>query len=121
ARPPLSTEQILHPDQYLAEEAPIEIVPPDLSCVLGPRYRRLDRNHAGEFLITQWASARAMDGPRTGAGWGGDVYEIWLDTETQRTVLVWWTTWDAKEDAAEFLDTAASGFTRRHEGCAMEL
>ena len=39
--PPASTEQILHPDKYLAHEAPRKVDLPDLRPALGPGWQQI--------------------------------------------------------------------------------
>ena len=41
SRPPVSTEQVLHPDKWIRVEVPDRVRLPDLAVRLGPRWRRL--------------------------------------------------------------------------------
>ncbi len=49
AAPPLSTEQILHPQKYLSSDLPREVRLPDLEAVLGEGWARVSRGTMGEF------------------------------------------------------------------------
>jgi hypothetical protein len=46
---PESTEQVLHPEKYLARERPVAIARPDLAALLGPGWQRLTDDVQGEF------------------------------------------------------------------------
>ena len=54
AKPPASTEQILHPEKYLAGETPEEVDVPDLSKELGDGWRLVETNHMGELQARLW-------------------------------------------------------------------
>ncbi|MFO0983984.1 MAG: hypothetical protein U1E76_20070 [Planctomycetota bacterium] len=107
--PPVSTEQVLHPDKYLSGgDPPVELVPPDVSSVL-PGYELVDRNTAGELMVSIWGKLTGQDPVRAlrgSRGWGGDVYELWSRGRSDATLLVWWSTWDTERDAVEFVDLA---------------
>lgn len=52
--PPLSSEQILHPEKYwdpLQRDEPLEIVLPDFTAELGPGWRRIGENVLGELGV----------------------------------------------------------------------
>ena len=36
------------------------------------------------------------------AGWGGDAYEVYYNSQEDETVMVLQTTWDSQKDASEF-------------------
>src|SRR5262249_30234563 len=48
-KPPVSTQQILHPATYLARKVPGEIALPAIEKLLGPDWKRLEENTSGEF------------------------------------------------------------------------
>ena len=99
-KPPLSTEQVLHPEKYLkGEDEPIAIELPDLGDLLGDDWKSLGENVLGELQISillrkHWGSLAA-------AGWGGDRYAVFKGPDGKRG-LVWFTTWDTLDDAKEF-------------------
>jgi hypothetical protein len=76
-RPPTSSEQIMHPEKYLAFESP-EKVEIDAGEVLGDAYTRVAAGTFGEWQTGQLLSEAG--GTAYGAaarGWGGDRYELW--------------------------------------------
>ena len=68
ARPPDSTEQVLHPEKYLRVEQPL---PVSLDAHLGGGWRR-----AASGVWGEWATSELV-GEAAAAGWGGDRYELW--------------------------------------------
>jgi len=89
---PLSSEQILHPEKYLAKEKP-------LAVTIDSRPAGFTLVHAGvigEFYlnILLKASGRYID---QAEGWGGDQFEIFSNAASGKTCLLWESVWD-KED-----------------------
>jgi hypothetical protein len=110
--PPVSTEQILHPERYPTDQ-PIPVDIPDLSSTLGSGWRKVDSDVLGEWYTylclahgidarTRLDDSQAKDAAE---GWGGDAYAIYYNDQSQATVLVLKSTWDAQTDADQF-DTA---------------
>jgi hypothetical protein len=102
---PRSTEQVLHPERYLAEEpdTPSDVFVPDLSGVLGEGWTLGVRDTLGEFVtgvyleqtLTEQMAWQAAD------GWGGDTFVAW-EHEDGGCVRIWRTIWDNTSEAAEF-------------------
>jgi len=97
--PPVSSEQILHPEKYLAGELPEPVTLPDLSGLLG---EAVHENTLGEFgvsvLLGQTVGSSAA--ARAAAGWAGDRLRSYRRSDGE-LVLVWVTVWDSLEDARE--------------------
>lgn len=120
--PPCSTEQILHPEKYLAErDDPTWIDLPDLSSSLGAGYKPIFRNVWGELVVrimaVEFKAASARNARRIGAGWDGDKAEAYLGPK-DRVVTVWSSTWDTADDAREFFDAYERVLLAKHEGAA---
>ena len=113
---PRSTEQILHPEKYLAErDDPTPVSLPDLAPALGVGWELVDEDTLGELtvalLLANLGPGEGID-PFTGglalpegarnaaAGWDGDRYALWGNGADE--ALVWRTTWDTEEDARAF-------------------
>jgi hypothetical protein len=113
---PVSTEQVLHPEKYLAErDVPTPVSLPDLAPVLGDGWELVDDDTLGELtvalLLADLGPGEGID-PFTGmlalpeaarnaaAGWDGDRYQLWADGQTE--VLAWRSTWDSEDDARAF-------------------
>jgi len=113
-QPPVSTEQVMHPEKYLADERPVPIKLPDLGPELGQAWQELDRDVLGEagflvWLIDQTSDQTAIDGA---AGWGGDTYALWTD-EDGRLLLVEQSQWDSQAEAVEFGEAFTIYLNRR--------
>lgn len=109
--PPVSTEQILHPDRY-PEDVPVKIDLPDFSETLGNGWEEIDRNSLGEwysFLLLAKSFDPAFriseDKAKSAAeGWGGDQYLVYRNIEKSQEVLIYRSDWDRVEEADEFWD-----------------
>ncbi len=109
--PPETTEQVLHPEKYLARELPAPIMP----------FGDIDADHwsedvIGEFYIRTLLSvsldrARAR---RAAAGWNGDRLLL-MRWDDGRHGLKWITRWDTPADADQF-EAALGDALNRHPG-----
>ena len=115
ARPPVSSEQVLHPEKYLAQEAPVEVPAADLGAALGQGWTVVHENSLGEFgvsLILRQAKLPAATVGSASRGWGGDRFRMYRHKASGREVLFWKTAWDTEQDAREFYEayrTAVKG------------
>jgi hypothetical protein len=113
--PPTSTEQILHPEKYLAREEPTEVRLPDLAVALGPGWRQLRSDVLGELdfriLLQQFSSP---DNAALGAaGWAGDRFML-LENQQGMNVLVIDSLWDTNDEAGEFFNHYVATVNRRY-------
>lgn len=101
-KPPLSTEQILHPSKYLSEvDLPQQVVLPNYQELVEPAgWQHLGGNCLGE-LQTASLLKRVFGGQLAAAGWDGDRYEV-LRSAAGELALVYVSVWDSPEDAEEF-------------------
>lgn len=107
--PPLSTEQILHPQKFRAEpDYPTLVELGDLDP--GEGWRELGRNVLGEFQIR--VMLRRQRGEVAAEGWDGDRYAV-FEGPDGKLALVWLTTWDGEDDAREFAKAFAQYQTTR--------
>ncbi|HYH57639.1 MAG TPA: hypothetical protein VD790_00265 [Thermoleophilaceae bacterium] len=99
SRPPLSTEQVIHPEKYRAgeEPEPVRVESP------GPGWEEVSAGTIGEFDTVEIlrASAGPLGAERAAAGWGGGAYALWARDDRRRLVVAW--RWDTPRDAAEFV------------------
>jgi hypothetical protein len=114
---PTTTEQIMHPDKYLAGEGAIPVTLPDLAAQLGSGWKASFTQTLGELETGIWL-ADGQGGGSAGlpvplpnaeaaAGWGGDRL-VSLDGPNGSWAIVWQTAWDTATDADEFATTADS-------------
>ncbi len=106
--PPVSTEQIIHPEKYRSKlDLPMCI---DLGALKPDApWKELGRNVLGE-LQTSIMLGRA--GPKAAAGWDGDRYAV-FEGPAAKLGLVWLSTWDSEDDAREFAQAYTRYQTRR--------
>jgi hypothetical protein len=113
--PPVSWEQVLHPEKYWNEEArdlPRPVAIPDLSSTLGDGWALQGEGGLGEMILAILTDPRAeafdptsFQGPQRwtnegAAGWGGDRWQLYSRGDDTVTVLA--TVWDSERDAREF-------------------
>jgi hypothetical protein len=107
-KPPVSTEQILHPSKYPGD-VPHTVEVPDLAPKLGTGWGGLDSEDVGEewlgFMLESGGPSRDVGSAvaeDAAAGWDGGRYRAW--SNGRRTVVVMETVWDTADDAREFAD-----------------
>ena len=116
--PPLSTEQIIHPEKYLSEwDAPTtNIVLPEsflmddeTGVMENVRWLRKYYNVFGEMgfklLFEQYMTGD--DAAQAAAGWNGDCYGL-FESKDKMLLIFWESAWDSPKDA----DEAANGLRR---------
>ncbi len=107
AHPPTSTEQVLHPEKYLGErDVPQEVRIPDLSESF-PDTELVREETLGEFglrVLVHELEGEFLEAVHGTAceGWDGDRYRVLESKVNGSRVLIWASTWDSDEDAAEF-------------------
>lgn len=110
AKPPLSTEHIIHPDKYESYERPVEITAAAPASL--KKYKRGYDNVVGEMGL--WIVLRqhgvAEDVAKTAVeGWGGDRIAVFTapgKAGWAGAVAAVYTVWDAPADAEEFAAAA---------------
>ena len=99
-RLPASTEQILHPDKYIADERPLVVATPATPA----GKTKLAEGTLGE-LRTRLLLARCSKTPAVGGwGWGGDRFVV-SEGKDHALTLSWASEWDTDADAAHFEST----------------
>jgi len=103
--PPVSTEQVIHPERY-PNDVPTPVDVPDLAGTLGAGWRDLDVQGIGEMWLDQAFKLRLSDdeAAEAAAGWDGGIYRAWSRDGDVAVVLA--TVWDSDGDAREFAAAA---------------
>jgi hypothetical protein len=109
--PPVSTEQILHPEKY-PSDVPVEVTV-DQPSGLGSRWKLIDRMEVGEAWLRLLLELRLSPGQAQEAagGWGGAQYETWADGSA--VVVRMRSVWDTQQDASTFA-SALRSFVKGH-------
>ncbi len=122
-RMPESTEQILHPEKYAADEKPIDVqLPKDLAKDLGSGWTVPLFDTFGEFQTGIWLTEGGVPkaaADAAAAGWGGDRLAV-INGPKGEWAVAMHTVWDTKADAAEF-EAAASTAIKKAAGVAQVL
>jgi hypothetical protein len=108
--PPVSTEQIMHPERY-PDDVPVKVSLAPLQDALSGDWQMLSESTFGEaywyLTLMQQQDAAAPDVPtiwEAVKGWGGDRYQLYADEAGDQVIFVLQTVWDTEEDAKEFMD-----------------
>lgn len=109
AHPPVSTEQILHPERY-PDVTPVLVELPDMLPFLEGSWQELDRNVLGEWytylLLAEPENKNAKldpeDAQQAADGWAGDIYVIYHQEITNQTILILKTIWKNEAEARQF-------------------
>jgi len=103
ADPPVSTEQILHPDKYLAgrRDLPLAVSLPPLTSTLGSGWTIRNEDTLGEFDLAALLRYNGVtNAAAAAAGWGGARFALYQDDSAALVILG--TRWDTANDATEF-------------------
>jgi hypothetical protein len=102
--PPVSTQQILHPQMYLTNVKPVAVTLPEWKGLLPSDWKLLEENVLGEFglqeVLKQFLGQDRAETLAT--AWAGDRYALFEDPKTKQTSLVFRLALDNSEDAARF-------------------
>jgi hypothetical protein len=102
--PPLSTQQIIHPELYAAGVKPAKVTLPDWKSVVPADWNLLEENVLGEFGLDE-VLKQYLGQDRANAlspAWSGDRYALFEDAKTKQTHLVFRLELDTEEHAARF-------------------
>lgn len=112
ANPPVSTEQILHPERYYAGDQP-EHLAYDIAPAL-PGFTRIYDTVMGEFQVRLWLKLTAPDSgfAEAAAGWDGDRLVAYRrgDHVLVNVALAW----DSVQDAKEFQTAILAATLKRY-------
>jgi hypothetical protein len=124
ARPPRSTEQILHPERYFADDRPVPIdvrVPAAL-----PGFAIAHSTVWGELGFSLWLRSHGIDehiADEAAAGWGGDRVVVLArpgDRRPGKAVGIARADWDSEADAIEAAEAAAKALSASLLGATVD-
>ena len=104
ANPPVSTQQIMHPDLYLAGVKPRKVELPEWKGVVPGDWKLLEENVMGEFnldeVLKQFLGQERADA--LASAWRGDRYASFEDAKTKEVSTVFLLALGNADDAARF-------------------
>ncbi|MGH9776200.1 MAG: hypothetical protein ACRD50_14780 [Candidatus Acidiferrales bacterium] len=91
ADPPVSTQQILHPELYLSGQKPANVTLPDISAALPVGWKKLEENVLGEFglneVLKQFLGQERAE--KDSPSWAGDRYVLYQNEKEDRRLLIY--------------------------------
>ena len=117
AKPPISTQQIIHPALYKSGKTPAAVAIPSFQKLLGPDWTKMDENVMGEFgwmeILKQFLGEKIAK--PLAAAWDGDRYALYEQKQTKRLVLVARLHVDSEEHAAQFFGQYSEALEKKHD------
>ena len=115
--PPVSTQQIMHPEKYLADVQPVAVKLPDWKGVAPADWKLLDENVMGEFVVEEILKQFLGDDAAklTSPGWTGDRYAVFEDGKDKTLPIVFVLDMDNEEDAARFFGQYTSALEMKYQ------
>jgi hypothetical protein len=114
--PPVSTQQILHPDFYLKGVGPQKVTLPEWKGLVPADWKLLEENVLGEFgleeLLKQYIGQERADD--LSPAWDGDRYAVFENAKTKETPLVFLLALETADDAARFCGQFSEALERKY-------
>jgi len=115
-KPPVSTQQILHPALYRSGKIPATVALARLEKLLGENWSKLDENIMGEF---GWKEVlkQFLDNDRAknlAAAWDGDRYVVYEQKQTKNLILVTRLHLNDEEHAARFFGQYSEALEKKY-------
>lgn len=113
--PPVSTEQILHPEKYLAGDQSFKELSIGTLKGLGePVYT----DRLGEFVISALLGSyiAPFRASQAAAGWDGDRLALYASPTAKFGALSWVSEWESEADAREFFEALRDAYLSRFGG-----
>jgi hypothetical protein len=115
-RPPVSTQQILHPALYRSGKIPKTVALPRIEKLLGSDWSKLDENIMGEFGWKEVLKQFLDDdrAKRLAAAWDGDRYAVFEQKQSKKLVLVTRLHLDSEEHAVRFFGQYSEALEKKY-------
>jgi hypothetical protein len=116
AKPPVSTQQIMHPDVYKSGRVPAAVTIPSFQKLVGADWTKIDENVMGEFgwmeILKQFLGEKTAK--PLAAAWDGDRYALYEEKQTKRLILVARLHLDSDEHAAKFFGLYSGALEKKY-------
>ena len=114
--PPVSTQQIMHPDKYLKGVMPVPTALPKWKGIAPSNWKFLEENVMGEFglheVLKQYLGEDAAK--LTSPGWAGDRYAVFEDSKAKTLPIILVLDMDNVDDAARFFGQYSSALEMKY-------
>jgi len=115
--PPISTEQVMHPEKFLGEmDYPVRILLPQLHRRIEGKWKEIETNTMGEFAVKTLLREFLDEATATtaAAGWDGDSFTmVEAKEKPDIQIFAWLSVWDSPKDAKEFAEAYALALNNR--------
>ena len=116
AKPPVSTQQIMHPEFYRSDKVPAAVKVDLPEGVPGAGWNKLEENVMGEFgwkeVLKQFLSEELAK--KTAGGWDGDDYATFQQQDTKKLMLFTRQRFLTAEMASAFFDEYAEALGKKY-------
>jgi hypothetical protein len=116
ANPPVSTQQIMHPDVYKSGRVPTAVTIPSFQKLVAADWTKIDENVMGEFgwmeILKQFLGEKTAK--PLAAAWDGDRYALYEQKLTKRLMLVARLHLDSDEHAAKFFGLYSGALEKKY-------
>ena len=117
AKPPVSTQQILHPALYRSGKASAPVALPAMDKALGSDWAKLEDNTMGEFgwreVLKQFLGEEKAE--HLSPAWDGDRYLVYERKQTKSLVLVTRVRLATEEQAKSFFGQYSEALEKKHQ------
>jgi hypothetical protein len=115
--PPVSTQQIIHPQLYLKGVKPNPVTLPAWSEVMPSNFKMLEENVIGEFGLEEVLKQFLGDDPAAQLApyWAGDRYAVFEEEKSKDTALIFRLHLDNDDDAARFFGRYSEAMELKHK------
>jgi hypothetical protein len=114
--PPVSTQQIMHPELYLGNIVPQTITLPEWKSVVPSDWKLIEENVMGEFgleeILKRFIGAQRADA--LSPAWTGDRYAVFEDAKTRQTPDVLLLALDTPEHTGRFFGQYSEGLETKY-------
>jgi hypothetical protein len=123
AKPPVSTQQILHPALYKSDKIPPKVMVPSMDKDVGADWTKLEDNIMGEFgwkeVLKQFLGEEKAT--PLSSSWNGDRYVVYEQKKTKRLLLITRLDLATEGDAAHFFVAYSEALEKKHDRRTSEL
>jgi hypothetical protein len=122
--PPETSEQIMHPEKYFANESMSSIIDIPLESILESSWEKTEQGVLGEwttFLILAYGvdEESRLDEEtayEAAKGWGTDRYQVFYSLESDQSILSAHWKWDSQSDSEDFYQSMKKSLEGRYRG-----
>jgi hypothetical protein len=116
ANPPLSTQQVLHPELYKAKKVPRNVSVPSFEKELGPDWEKLEDDTLGEFgwreVLKQFIDKRGAIA--LSVEWEGDHYIVYEHKQSKKLMLATRVSLSSDEAASRFFGRYSEALEKKY-------